>query len=51
MDMFDKSDGMYQLAQDSAALVQDWVDRARKGQMGYWQGETGAADGGGKERV
>ncbi|GAA5865777.1 hypothetical protein JCM3774_003088 [Rhodotorula dairenensis] len=51
MDMFDKSDGMYQLAQDSAALVQDWVNRARKGQMGYWKGETGAADGSEKERV
>ena len=39
MDMFDKSDGLYHLAQETAALVQDWVDQARKGRMGYWKGE------------
>lgn len=40
MDMFDKSDGLYQLAQETAALVQDWVDQARQGRMGYWRGEA-----------
>jgi hypothetical protein len=54
MDMFDKSDGLYQLAQETAALVQDWVDQARKGRMGYWKGEDqgmGAAGSVEKERV
>lgn len=51
MDMFDKSDGMYRLSQETAALVQDWVDKARRGEMGYWKGEPGpgaAATGGGE---
>ncbi|POY76015.1 A/B superfamily hydrolase [Rhodotorula taiwanensis] len=58
MDMFDKSDGMYRLSQETAALVQDWVDKARRGEMGYWKGEpvpgaaaTGAGEGGEARKV
>ncbi|SCZ91909.1 BZ3500_MvSof-1268-A1-R1_Chr5-3g08213 [Microbotryum saponariae] len=51
IEMFtEKSDGLYDLAQKSCALISDWVDAARKGKMGAGVGEKvdGSA---GKEKV
>ncbi|GAA6062581.1 hypothetical protein JCM10212_004176 [Sporobolomyces blumeae] len=38
VDMFDKSDGVYELGRETARLVAEWVDKSRKGEMGYWTG-------------
>ncbi|GAA6006176.1 hypothetical protein JCM10207_000551 [Rhodosporidiobolus poonsookiae] len=48
--MFDASDGSYALGQESARLVRDWVEAARKGEMGFWKGDAAAAEKG-KERM
>ncbi|SCV72762.1 BQ2448_4299 [Microbotryum intermedium] len=51
IEMFtEKSDGVYDLAQKSCALISDWLDAARKGKMGAGVGEKvdGSA---GKEKV
>ncbi|KDE05870.1 hypothetical protein MVLG_03813 [Microbotryum lychnidis-dioicae p1A1 Lamole] len=51
IEMFtEKSDGLYDLAQKSCALISDWVNAARKGKMGAGVGEKvdGSA---GKEKV
>ncbi|GAA6041294.1 hypothetical protein JCM8097_001321 [Rhodosporidiobolus ruineniae] len=50
--MFDTSDGMYELAQKTAGLVQGWVEKSRRGEMGGWRGD--AEEGwkaGGEKRV
>ncbi|GAA5924635.1 esterase/lipase family protein [Sporobolomyces koalae] len=38
IEMFDKSDGVYELARRTTGLVTEWVELARKGEMGFWQG-------------
>ncbi|GAA5829159.1 hypothetical protein JCM11251_004145 [Rhodosporidiobolus azoricus] len=45
--MFDESDGVYALGQETARLVLEWVEEARRGRMGYWEGE---GKGKGKEK-
>lgn len=37
--MFDKSDGVYELGRETARLVSEWVEKSRKGEMGYWEGD------------
>ncbi|GAA5973312.1 hypothetical protein JCM11641_003067 [Rhodosporidiobolus odoratus] len=37
-EMFDRSPGMYALGQETARLIQGWVEESRKGRMGYWKG-------------
>ncbi|GAA5885174.1 hypothetical protein JCM6882_007261 [Rhodosporidiobolus microsporus] len=39
--MFDASDGMYALGQETARLVQEWVEESRRGRMGFWRGDGG----------
>lgn len=39
VDMFDKSDGVYELGRETARLVSEWVEKSRKGEMGYWEGD------------
>lgn len=45
VNMFDKSPGTYALGRETARLVGEWVDEARKGRMGWWKGEPAAAVG------
>jgi len=37
--MFDKSDGVYELGRKTSGLISEWVDKGRKGEMGWWQGD------------
>ncbi|GAA5907317.1 hypothetical protein JCM8208_007153 [Rhodotorula glutinis] len=43
VNMFDKSPGTYALGRETARLVGEWVDEARRGRMGWWKGEPAAA--------
>lgn len=36
--MFDKSDGVYELGRETARIISEWVESARKGEMGFWEG-------------
>jgi len=47
--MFDKSDGVYELGRESARLISEWVEKSRKGEMGYWEGEPEGEKGKEKE--
>ncbi|GAA6047729.1 hypothetical protein JCM3770_001748 [Rhodotorula araucariae] len=48
--MFDKSPGTYALGQETAKLVGEWVEQARRGEMGWWTGEAaGVGVGAGSE--
>ncbi|GAA5868229.1 hypothetical protein JCM8547_002284 [Rhodosporidiobolus lusitaniae] len=38
-EMFDKSDGTYELGQKTAEIVREWTEKSRRGEMGYWVGE------------
>ncbi|GAA5908890.1 esterase/lipase family protein [Sporobolomyces salmoneus] len=42
VEMFDKSDGVYDLGRETARLISEWVESARKGEMGYWEGDPEA---------
>lgn len=37
--MFDKSDGVYEMGRETARLISEWIDAARKGDMGFWTGD------------
>ncbi|GAA5998020.1 uncharacterized protein JCM10292_002266 [Rhodotorula paludigena] len=37
--MFDQSPGTYALGQETARLITEWVESARRGEMGFWRGE------------
>ncbi|GJN88077.1 hypothetical protein Rhopal_001033-T1 [Rhodotorula paludigena] len=37
--MFDQSPGTYALGQETAKLITEWVESARRGEMGFWRGE------------
>ncbi|GAA6024825.1 hypothetical protein JCM11491_005665 [Sporobolomyces phaffii] len=39
IEMFDKSDGVYELGRETARLISEWVECARKGEMGWYEGE------------
>ncbi|BGP45523.1 hypothetical protein JCM10450v2_001342 [Rhodotorula kratochvilovae] len=47
--MFDKSPGTYALGQETARLVGEWVEKARRGEMGWWTGQKDARKGVGTE--
>ncbi|GAA5870781.1 hypothetical protein JCM16303_001584 [Sporobolomyces ruberrimus] len=38
IEMFDKSDGVYELGRETARIISEWVESARKGEMGFWEG-------------
>ncbi|CEQ39247.1 SPOSA6832_00751 [Sporobolomyces salmonicolor] len=50
VEMFDRSDGYYQLGSETARLIHEWVEEARRGRMGWWKGDgtAGAGAGAGK---
>ncbi|GAA5875329.1 hypothetical protein JCM1840_001931 [Sporobolomyces johnsonii] len=50
VEMFDRSDGYYQLGTETARLINEWVEEARRGRMGWWKGEgNGGAGAGARE--
>lgn len=46
--MFD-SDATYSLGQETAKLITEWVEKSRRGEMGFWKGDT--AKGGEAEKL
>ncbi|BGP05328.1 hypothetical protein JCM10049v2_001133 [Rhodotorula toruloides] len=52
--MFD-SDATYSLGQETAKLITEWVEKSRRGEMGFWKGDAAkggeAAQGGEAEKL
>ncbi|GAA5976681.1 hypothetical protein JCM5350_006719 [Sporobolomyces pararoseus] len=44
IEMFDKSDGVYELGRETAKLISEWVEKSRKGEMGEWKGDPPHGD-------
>ncbi|GAA5961633.1 hypothetical protein JCM3765_002658 [Sporobolomyces pararoseus] len=50
IEMFDKSDGVYELGKETAKLITEWVEKSRKGEMGHWKGDLSEASNDTKEK-